>query len=148
MIACPIFAADAKTQPNVLFISIDDLRPELASYGIPRAKTPHLDAFAASGVQFNRAYCAVPVCGASRTSVLTGLRPTSKRFLGYNTQKDRDVPNIPSLPLWLRNMATPPFHWEKCTTTCVMMWGHGRRNRGELSLRSTVIIKTHRCRQP
>ena len=63
---------------------------------------PHLDALAASGIQFNRAYCAVPVCGASRASIMSGLRPTPKRFLWHHTQKDRDAPEVPSLPLWFK----------------------------------------------
>ena len=61
-------------QPNVLFIAVDDLRPELASYGT-RAITPNLDKLAASGLQFDRAYCNQAVCGASRVSLMTSLYP-------------------------------------------------------------------------
>ncbi len=60
--------------PNVLFIAVDDLRPELGVYG-SRAKTPNIDRLAASGLQFNRAYCNQAVCGASRVSLMTGLYP-------------------------------------------------------------------------
>jgi len=48
--------ARAETKPNVLFIAVDDLRPELGGYG-SRAITPHIDALAASGLRFERAYC-------------------------------------------------------------------------------------------
>ena len=67
-------------RPNILFIAVDDLRPELACYdgalGQPvRAKTPRLDALAKSGVRFTHAFCNQAVCGASRLSLMSGLYP-------------------------------------------------------------------------
>ncbi|MGK0187100.1 MAG: arylsulfatase A-like enzyme [Verrucomicrobiales bacterium] len=62
---------------NVLFIAIDDLRPELACYGSGMAQSPHLDRFASTALQFNRHYVAVPTCGASRYALLTGRHPIS-----------------------------------------------------------------------
>ena len=53
---------------NVLFITIDDLRPELASYKADGILTPHIDRLAAKGLQFNAAYCQYPVCNPSRSS--------------------------------------------------------------------------------
>jgi iduronate 2-sulfatase len=64
-----------EAKPNVLFISVDDLRPTLGCYGDDVAVTPHLDALAASGTTFLRAYCQQSVCNASRASLLTGRRP-------------------------------------------------------------------------
>ncbi len=71
--ATHIYAASAPM--NVLFITIDDLRPELASYKADGILTPHIDRLAAKGLQFNAAYCQYPVCNPSRASFLTGLRP-------------------------------------------------------------------------
>lgn len=71
----------AADRPNVLFIAVDDLRPELACYGA-RTLTPNIDRLAASGVQFDRAYCNQAVCGASRVSLMTGLYP---EFTGERT---------------------------------------------------------------
>ncbi|MEM6916223.1 MAG: sulfatase-like hydrolase/transferase, partial [Verrucomicrobiota bacterium] len=66
------FAAE---RPNVLFIAVDDLRPELGAYGA-EVHTPNLDRLAESGVRFDRAYCNQSVCGASRLSLMGGLYPT------------------------------------------------------------------------
>ena len=61
--------------PNVLFLAIDDLRPELGAYA-SRVKTPNIDRLAESGMLFRRAYCQQAVCGASRLSIMGGLYPT------------------------------------------------------------------------
>ncbi|PQJ77122.1 sulfatase [Polaribacter glomeratus] len=89
-------------KPNILFIAVDDLRPELNFYGANHIKSPNLDKLAASSLVFNRAYCNIPVCGASRASLLTGTRPTRNRFLGYSTTKDKDYPTAVSLPMLLK----------------------------------------------
>ena len=63
-----------KDRPNVLFIAVDDLRPELGTYGTD-VITPNIDRLAASGVRFDQAYCQQAVCGASRLSLMSGLYP-------------------------------------------------------------------------
>jgi arylsulfatase A-like enzyme len=68
--------SSAADRPNVLFIAVDDLRPELGCYGESHIKSPHLDRFAASARIFKRHYVQVPTCGASRYALLTGHRPT------------------------------------------------------------------------
>ena len=88
---------------NVLFIMVDDLRPELNIYGQSQIISPNIDALANSGVTFNRAYCNVPVCGASRASLLTGLRPTSSRFLTYFSSIKKEAPNVLNLIQHLKN---------------------------------------------
>ena len=66
--------------PNVLFIAVDDLRPELNCYGVEKIKTPHMDKLAAEGILFERAYAQQPICMASRASLLTGLYPDQHRI--------------------------------------------------------------------
>tara|TARA_R110002096_G_scaffold147671_16_gene307704 strand:+ start:39290 stop:40759 length:1470 start_codon:yes stop_codon:yes gene_type:complete len=70
-------------QPNILFIVSDDLSATaLGAYGNEVCKTPNLDRLASEGIQFNRAYCQYPVCGASRASFMSGLYPETTGFLG------------------------------------------------------------------
>ena len=92
----------AETKPNILFIAIDDLRPELGCYGKKEVLSPHIDKLASTGTVFNRAYCQVAVCGASRASLMTGLRPTWQRFVKYNTISDKDAPGVLTLPQELK----------------------------------------------
>lgn len=100
---CPSLVSGAGPQPNVVFIAIDDLRPELGCYGHAQIKSPNIDKLAAQGTVFQRAYCQVAVCGASRASLLTGLRPTPKRFLTYKTYAEQDAPGAITLPEEFRN---------------------------------------------
>ncbi|AJR04507.1 sulfatase [Siansivirga zeaxanthinifaciens] len=96
------FAQPSKKRPNILFIAVDDLRPEMNFYGANHIQSPNLDKLAGESLVFNRAYCNVPVCGASRASLLTGSRPTRYRFLDARTEKDIDAPDAVSLPLLLK----------------------------------------------
>ena len=61
----------ASARPNVLFIAVDDLRPELGCYGKAHIHSPHIDQLASTGALFERAYCMVPTCGASRAALTT-----------------------------------------------------------------------------
>lgn len=92
-----------KNKPNILFIPIDDLRPQLNCYGQHQMVTPNIDKLAADGVLFSRPYCQVPVCGATRASLLTGVRPTRERFVTYYTMADHDLPGALTLPQHFRN---------------------------------------------
>ncbi len=91
-----------RAQPNVLFIAVDDLRPELGIYGASHARTPHLDALGRSGVTFTRAYCQQAVCNPSRASVLTGLRPDTLRVWDLDTGFRSTTPQAVTLPQRLR----------------------------------------------
>ena len=59
----------AATQPNVLMIAVDDMRPELGCYGQSEIVSPNIDGLAQSGRQFNRHYVYAAACGPSRTTL-------------------------------------------------------------------------------
>ena len=88
----------AAPELNVLFIAVDDLRPALGCYGDPDIRTPNIDALAAEGLTFTRAYCQQAVCSPSRTSLLTGLRPDTTRVYDLETHFRRYRPNAVTLP--------------------------------------------------
>lgn len=88
----------AEPQRNVLVIVVDDLRPELPSYGVERAHAPNLQRLAAEGVVFERAYCQTPVCGPSRASFLTGLRPEGDRFRDNHNRVSHQAPDATTIP--------------------------------------------------
>lgn len=90
-------------QLNVLFIAIDDLRPELGCYGNDEVKTPHIDRLAAKGVKFNRAYCQYPVCNPSRASFMTGLRPDELEILSNKIALREKYPDMVTMPQMFRN---------------------------------------------
>lgn len=88
-----VTAQEEKPRPNVLFIAIDDLRPELGCYGDSIVHSPNIDKLASQGLIFDRAYCQVAVCGASRASMMTGILPTKTRFVNHLAKVDVDTPN-------------------------------------------------------
>jgi len=87
---------------NVLFIAVDDLRPQTRCYGVEKMVTPSLDALAASGTLFNRAYCQQAVCSPSRTSLLTGRRPDTTRIYDLQTHFRNYLPDVVTLPQYFK----------------------------------------------
>src|SRR5687767_3292603 len=74
-LVCAAFAAaPAERKPNILFIAVDDLRPQLGCYGVDFMRTPNIDALAARGVRFDHHYVQMAVCIPSRVALLTSLR--------------------------------------------------------------------------
>ena len=94
---CPPVGADQASRSNVLHIIIDDLRPSLRCYGDPIAKTPAIDRLAVKGVQFDLAYVQYPICGPSRASFLSGLRPQTTGYFGWEYP-----PGVTLMPRWFR----------------------------------------------
>jgi iduronate 2-sulfatase len=78
MVSCEM-PSDKASRPNVLFISIDDLRPTLGVYDDPVAITPNIDRLAGEGMTFRHTFCQAAVCAPSRASLMTGVRPDSTK---------------------------------------------------------------------
>ncbi|MGB7328407.1 MAG: sulfatase-like hydrolase/transferase [Rubripirellula sp.] len=91
-------AADA---PNVLFIAVDDLNDWVGVYGgHPQCQTPHIDRFAESAMVFRNASCPGPVCGPSRSALLSGFMPATTGLYGnaHNMLDSNIVQSHATLP--------------------------------------------------
>ncbi|WP_233530649.1 sulfatase [Gelidibacter salicanalis] len=88
----------SKKKPNILFIAIDDLRPELGAYGSDVVVTPNLDKLASDGLLFNRAYCQQAICSPSRASLMTGARPETINVIENFTYFRDENPDMITLP--------------------------------------------------
>ncbi len=108
-----LFAALSSKRPNILFIAIDDLRPELGCYGSKLALTPNIDKLASQGRLFQRAYCQQPICHPSRTSLLTGTRPDTNGII-HNYVAFRDLnPDMLTLPRHFRDHGYQTYNYGK-----------------------------------
>ncbi|MFN4146567.1 MAG: sulfatase [Runella sp.] len=82
----------------MLFIMVDDLRPQLGCYGDTIVKSPHIDRLATEGIVFKRAYCQQALCSPSRTSLLTGRYPETTQVFDITTHFRRHLPDVITLP--------------------------------------------------
>ena len=99
-----IAAEPSEKKPNILFIAVDDLNDWVSPLGgHPQVKTPNFKRLAAMGTTFTNAHCQSVLCNPSRTSLLTGLRPTSTGIYGLSPWF-RNVPE-------LKNLTTLPQHF-------------------------------------
>lgn len=93
--------AQQKNKPNILFIAIDDLKPILGCYGNTMVKTPNIDRLAKMGTVFMSNYCQQAVCGPTRASLMTGMRPDYTKVWDLKTPMRNVNPDILSLPQYL-----------------------------------------------
>ena len=101
LVAVALLAAGAAAQerrPNVLVITVDDLNTHVGCYGEARAVTPAIDALAARGVRFERAYCQYPLCNPSRISLFSGLRPVRTGVEDLQGSLREHLPDAVTLP--------------------------------------------------
>jgi len=94
----PVAATAKSPRRNVLFLAVDDLKPALGCYGNEAVISPNIDALAASGIVFQNAHCQWPVCGPTRASLMTSLRPEAVGVLDLKTDMRAKNPNVLSLP--------------------------------------------------
>jgi iduronate 2-sulfatase len=97
MAATAVGFAAQTNRPNVLFLVVDDLRPELGCYGKDYIQSPNIDSLAARGMVFNHAYCQQAVCSPSRTVVMTGVRPDTSKVWDLVTHFRAALPDCITL---------------------------------------------------
>lgn len=90
-------------KPNILFISIDDLGPNLGAYDNKYIVSPNIDAFAQQGMTFRNTYCQAAVCAPSRASLMTGLRPDSTRVWHLGDKFRKIHPDVLTMPKHFNN---------------------------------------------
>lgn len=97
---CALFATPTRSAErlHVLFLAVDDLRPEFAAYGHPQVIAPNLDRLARRALTFRRAYCQQAVCSPSRSSLLTGTRPDTTQVWDLDTHFRVALPEVVTLP--------------------------------------------------
>lgn len=112
-------------------------------------KSPNIDKLASEGLIFNRAYCNVPVCGASRASMMTGILPTKVRFVGHDARADEDVPNAPTIAQVFKEAGYTTlsngkiFHnKEDCNnrSRSVNFWGSGFTHSTSFDMESSALV--------
>ncbi len=114
----------AAEKPNVLFIAIDDQNDWIGCLGgHPLAQTPNIDKLAARGTVFLNAHCQSPLCNPSRTSLLTGLRPSTTGVYGL-------APWFRQLPEWKDRVSLPQYFsqhgYRNYSTGKIYHGGYGR----------------------
>ncbi|MFT4683419.1 MAG: iduronate 2-sulfatase [Urechidicola sp.] len=86
---------------NILFLSIDDLKPLLSNYGESQMYTPNFDRLAKMGMTFTNAHVQYAVCGPSRASVMTGTNPDKTKVWDLHTNFRESAPDLISMPEYL-----------------------------------------------
>lgn len=110
-------------KPNVLFILVDDLKPNLGIYGDPVAVSPNIDELGRMGTRFERAYCNQAVCASSRYNLLLGARSTSSGLYNFGKEFREVFPDAVTLPQHFMNHG---YHAESMGK--VFHIGHGNTN--------------------
>lgn len=97
-----VVTAEAKPPPNVLFLSVDDLKTTIGAYGDDTAITPNIDRLAGQGAIMLNNYCQQAVCAPSRMSMFTGLRPDTTKIWDLRTKIQDSNPDAVTMQQWFK----------------------------------------------
>lgn len=131
LLSLPSGVARADGRPNVLFIAVDDLRPELSVYGRP-VISPNIERMAEQGTVFERAYVQQALCHPSRVSLLTGRRPDKTGIVDFTLRMRDTLPDVVTLPehFQIHGYATRAFgkvfHYDDPQSWTVPLWRSDR----------------------
>jgi len=131
-----VLPASAQSRPNILWISAEDISPDLGSYGDGYSRTPNLDKLASQGVRFAKAFSVAPVCAPSRSAIITGMYATS---IGSHHMRSKAVPpaGVKAFPEYLRaagyyctNNSKTDYNFEAPPTNAppVTVWDESSRS--------------------
>lgn len=154
-----LFAAAPAERPNILWITVEDMSPNLGCYGDSYATTPNLDRFSKEAVRYTRAFATAPVCSPARSCLITGLYATS---LGtQRLRSDFPIPDsVMGFPAYLRaagyytsnnvktdyNTADEPRLIEESWDECSAQAGWRGRRPGQPFFSVINLMTTHQSR--
>ena len=104
-------------RPNVLFIAADDMNCDLGVYGDPLVKNTEPGSVGKNGCAFDNAYCQQPLCGPSRASLMTGLRPDTLDMHTLKHELRQKNPDVVTLASSFGTMDTSQLEQARFTTT-------------------------------
>ena len=155
----PASGASSAARPNILWITCEDISPDLRCYGVPGAVTPNLDELARQGVRYSHAFTVAGVCAPSRSCLITGMYPSS-----LGSQHMRCQTKLPSFvkcfPAYLRaagyyctnnakqdyNFTTPPGSWDESSRKA--HWRKRRAGQPFFSVFNLLISHESQIRTP
>ncbi len=126
-------ATEPVQQPNIVWVTAEDLSPRLGCYGDTLAQTPTLDQLASEGHRYTRAFATYGVCAPARHSIITGMYPATNGAGGMRTWKHSSAvtdPNDPLLKKFPTYEATPAPE-VKCFTEYLRAAGYYCTNRSK-----------------
>lgn len=132
-----LFTPIAHSRDHILLVTIDDLNDWIgclsdkeSGRGHLQASTPNLDRLAARGILFTNAHCQAPICRPSRTSLLSGIRPSTSGVYGNHTEHDAKGRLIPGADIpWLPNRFQQAGYK---TYAAGKLHHHGHKGMGEI----------------
>ena len=125
----------AKERQNILWISCEDISPDLGCYGNTEVSTPNIDRLASQGVRYTNAFTVAPVCSPNRSGIITCMYPTTIGSMHMRTKPSLPKYNPPGI-----SYETVPPPYVKCFTEYLRAEGYYCTNRVKTDYQFTPPI--------